>query len=66
LQVFRIFDRNSNGKISADDLQVLRDKKIGKIGDGIEEVLKEVNCFNAAGISFEEFLQILTSNKLSN
>ena len=66
LQVFKIFDTNSNGKISADDLQVLRGRKIDKIGDGLEGVLKEVNCFNAAGISFEEFLQIVASNKVSN
>lgn len=64
LAAFQIFDRDENGKVSVDDLQRLLGKVDKKKQGKCEEVLVEINSPN--GLNFEEFVQVITSNKLQS
>ena len=66
LAAFQIFDKNENGKVSVDDIQGLVGKVDKKKQAGFQEVMNEVNMRDASGLSFEEFSEIVTSNKLNN
>lgn len=61
-QSFLLFDRNKNGKVSADDLQKLMQKGNRKNSPMFKRMLQEVGCNSAAGVNFEEFVNLVDSS----
>ncbi|OMJ77221.1 hypothetical protein SteCoe_23215 [Stentor coeruleus] len=62
IQIFNIFDKHGKGKILPEDLQRLFENPNKKNLDFYEEIFKEANCVNNAGISLEEFFSIIIAN----
>lgn len=64
-QSFLLFDRNKNGKVSADDLQKLIQKNNRKNSPLFKRMLQEAGASTAAGMNFDEFFQAVnTKNAL--
>lgn len=62
IQAFGVFDKQGKGKIVPEDLQGLFEKPNKKNLPFYQEIFKQANCVNNAGISLEEFFAIVTAN----
>jgi len=63
---FRLFDRNSDGKISQDELKmVLGNEDVNNVmGSQIEQLMKEVDGNGDGEIDFNEFMAMMKGDKL--
>ena len=63
-QSFLLFDRNKNGKVSAEDLQKLIQKGNRKNSPLFKRMLQEAGATSAAGMNFEEFFQAINTKNV--
>mmetsp|Transcript_30148 Transcript_30148/g.52973 ORF Transcript_30148/g.52973 Transcript_30148/m.52973 type:complete len:138 (-) Transcript_30148:196-609(-) len=65
-QAFRIFDRNSDGKIDKDEIkQVLNDNDVqNQAAKDMADIMKEIDTNGDGEIDFQEFMQMMRGGHL--